>query len=80
MKTFWFLRENSVSEQFLERLAGLGLPEFSFLCRHKFPTDEIKILAKICHVLFSNWLGTAVPALVCDARLITEAIQTNFQV
>src|SRR5204863_4658533 len=69
-----------VSQKLLQRLPGFILPRGVGSQWAKFAACHFEKLAIIGHVLFRDRLGSGISALLSDARVIADAVQTNFQV
>jgi len=69
-----------IAQQLLESVAGFCLARDILCRRHKFPSHEFKILAKIRQMLFYDRFRPAVPALVGRAQGVAHTIQACFQI
>ena len=70
----------SITEQLLQLFAGRGFTGMAGCFRRPGAADKLKILAEIAQVFFQHWLGPPFAALLCHARVVMRAIQTDAQV
>jgi len=69
-----------IPQQLLQAVSGRLFARVAVLFAGPGTADEIEVLAEVGHVLFRNWIGAPISALMRRARLVTHAIQTDFQI
>src|SRR4051794_14554983 len=69
-----------IAQKLFQVLARLALASFVLGGRHVLAARDFKVLAVVGHVLLSDLIRAAVPALIRDPRVVADAIEANLQV
>jgi hypothetical protein len=70
----------SISKQLLQRVSCFRFARVVFGWRAIFAANHFEIFAVIREMFFGDRIGAAIAALLRHASVVTDAIETNFQV
>ena len=67
----------SIAEQFLQRVPGFSFARIIFRRSSIFAADHFEIFAVVCEMFFGDGLRATIAALLGDASVVANAIETN---